>query len=429
MADLDVQFHDKQLEVFESDTRYTVVPAGRRGGKTYFAAWMLILEGLKNTASNGKDLALANVWYVAPTYGQAKDIMWDLLKSLARPVTKRAYEKDLTLQLVNGRKILLKGCDREDTLRGVGVSYLVMDEVADTKESLWDEILKPVLADYQGRALFIGTPKGKNHFYRKFQMGKSTAKKFSRWSSFQFKTEDNPYIDPEEIEEARNTLSTAIFKQEWEADFSASRGAAFQDKWLTYIDRKDADPDGLVFMTVDPNGFDPKAESKRGLDETSICVISAHKLGWDVLDIIHGRWNVRKTALQIIRTAQKYRPMVWGIEGGSLKNALGPYLHDYERQLNVFLPEVTALSHGGQKKTDRIIWALQGRFEHGRIRLVKGPWNQTFQEQLLDFPNPLVHDDLIDSLGYMDQLAVIDYQDPDTFEEEYWEVEDELTGY
>jgi phage terminase large subunit-like protein len=89
---------------------------------------------------------------------------------------------------------------------------------------------------------------------------------------------------------------------------------------------------------------------------------------------------------------------------------------------------VEELTHGNKKKTDRIIWALQGRYENGYIEMNKGEWNSPFLDQLFQFPNPLVHDDLIDSLAYIDQLAKVPYHYED-FEFDDFEMLDTLAGY
>ena len=118
--------------------------------------------------------------------------------------------------------------------------------------------------------------------------------------------------------------------------------------------------------------------------------------------------------------------MAVGIEKGALKNAVLPYISDLMKANNRFF-RIDELTHGNKKKTDRIVWALQGRFEHGKITLNKGEWNATFLDELFQFPNQLVHDDLIDSLAYIDQLANIAYTS-DYVEEEF-EFLDAYTGY
>jgi predicted phage terminase large subunit-like protein len=147
------------------------------------------------------------------------------------------------------------------------------------------------------------------------------------------------------------------------------------------------------------------------LDETAISVVEVCEEGWFIHDIIHGRWGVRETSLQIIKAAKKYHCVSLGIEKGSLKNAIMPYLEDQMRRLNTY-PNVVALTHGGKKKTERIMWSLQGRFQNGRIFFKKGAsYVRPLSNQLLDFPNPMVHDDLIDSLAYIDQIATVGYFD------------------
>ena len=116
-----------------------------------------------------------------------------------------------------------------------------------------------------------------------------------------------------------------------------------------------------------------------------------------------------------------------GIEGGALKNAVLPYMEDQMRRMNIY-PDIVELRHGGQRKIDRIVWSLQGRFQHGRIKFVKGDWNRALMDQLLDFPDPLTHDDLCDALAYVDQISSVVYA-TDEWETEDFEPLDEIAGY
>jgi predicted phage terminase large subunit-like protein len=121
-----------------------------------------------------------------------------------------------------------------------------------------------------------------------------------------------------------------------------------------------------------------------------------------------------------------YQPTAVGIEKGSLKNAALPYLMDLMRKHNHYF-RIDDCTHGNQKKTDRIVWALQGRFEHGQVTLNHGDWNNEFIDQLVNFPNSQLHDDLIDALAYIDQIQIVDYFQ-DYVEDEY-EVIDAVAGY
>ena len=425
MANFDFKLHLKQQDVFFSEARFKVCAAGRRGGKTYLAAVILIIEALRSETSYGRPLTSANaVWYVAPTYSQAKDIMWAQLKELACPLGGKAKEKELTITMPNNRMIVLKGSDREDTLRGISLSYLVLDEYADMKPHVFDLILSPALSDCLGGALFIGTPKGKNHFFDIWESAQS--EDWDDWEGFHFCSIDNPMIPRSEIENARRRMTAAAFSQEYEANFTAGGGTHFKREHII-IEKALRGEVGTTYIAVDPNGYkDTKnitGSKLTKLDETSIAVVECRVDGWWVKDMIHGRWTTRETSLQIIRACQKYRPASCGIEN---LDVIMPYLEDQMRRLNIY-PNIVPLKHGGQRKTDRIMWALAGRFENKRIKFIEAPWNSWLTDQLMDFPSPLAHDDGPDSLAYIDQLAVTVYQDDVIYDD--WEPEDETIGY
>jgi phage terminase large subunit len=200
MAELNVDLHPAQLEIFHSEARFKVVAAGRRFGKSRLAAWILLIKALQ---SESKD-----VFYIGPTFQQSKDIMWAMLKELGDGLIAAAHENTAVLTLVNGRKIYLKGSDRPDTLRGVGLAYVVLDEYASMKPNVWEQIIRPTLADVRGGALFIGTPAGKNHFYDVYQ----DAMELDDWEAFQFNSTDNPFIPADEIEAARSSMSSMSFR-------------------------------------------------------------------------------------------------------------------------------------------------------------------------------------------------------------------------
>ena len=426
MTDLNVTLHDAQMEIFTSKKRFKIASCGRRFGKSYLAAWVLIINALQSTSKD--------VFYVAPTFQQAKDILWSILKTIGKDVIKAAHENTATLTLINDRKIYLKGSDRPDTLRGVGLAYVVMDEYASMKQEVWEMILRPTLADIKGGALFIGTPAGKNHFY---QLWLDAQKKEyeKEWEAFQFNSTDNPFLDPLEIEAARSTMSTQAFRQEFEATFETFSGGIFKEEWLQYVDDdefddKKAKAQGHFVISVDPAGFE-KAQKERGLkssklDETAISVVKIAQDEWLVKDILHGRWGIKETATKILDAAEDVQATTVGIESGALKNAIMPYIEDEMRMRGRWV-NITDVTHGGKRKQDRIVWALQGRMEHGKIKFRKADWNKHFIGQMLDFPSPLSHDDLLDSLAYIDQVSVSDFAQ--SIELEEWKPLDNLSGY
>ena len=424
--ELDFTLHPGQLEIFNSEKRFKVCAAGRRFGKSYLSAVTLLIEALKEENEFGYKLGPQIVtYYVAPTFQQGKDIMWKLIKGLGEGVIKDTLENTGVVKLINGREIHIKGSDRPDTLRGVGLSYVVLDEYATMKPSVWEEIIRPTLSDVKGGALFIGTPAGKNHFYNLFL----TANKLDDWDSFEYNTADNPFVPADEVENARNTLSSEVFLQEYQASFRSGGGNVFKEEWFDNV--VEEEPEGQYYITVDPAGFvdlqGRKMTSKLArLDECAIAVVKAGPNGWHVKDIITGRWDVRETSIQILRAAQKYKPVSLGIEKGSLKNAIMPYLTDQMRRLNTF-PNIVEVTHGGKKKQERITWALQGRLEHGRVTFSKGEYFKKLIEQALDFPSQLTHDDMLDALAYIDQIAVTSYIDQSWIDT--WSPLDKQAGY
>ena len=156
MTDLNIQLLPWQQEVWNDKTRFKIVAAGRRTGKSRLAAWMLIVNALESERGH--------VFYVAPTQGQARDIMWQTLLELGNPVITSSHINNLQIKLINGATISLKGSDRPETMRGVSLKFLVLDEYADMKPEVFEQILRPALADQKGSSLFIGTPMGRHHF-------------------------------------------------------------------------------------------------------------------------------------------------------------------------------------------------------------------------------------------------------------------------
>ena len=418
--ELDVQLHPAQLEIFNSTARFKVVSAGRRFGKSRLAAWILIIKALQ---SESKD-----VFYIGPTFQQAKDIMWNMLKELLHgtDLIETTHENTATMKLVNGRRISLKGSDRPDTLRGVGLAYVVLDEYASMKVEVWEQIIRPTLSDVKGGALFIGTPAGKNHFYDLYL----EAEKDEDWEAFQYTSIDNPLIDPKEVEVARRTMSTQAFRQEFEASFVSFTGGIFKNEWIKYDENEPEE--GNFVIAVDPAGFE-SVEKERGLkgsklDETAISIVKIHGDKWWVKDILHGRWNIKETASKILQAAIENQATTVGIEAGALKNAILPYLQDEMRTQGRWVV-ITDVTHGGKKKADRITWALQGRLEHGKITFNRNSnWNSELETQLIEFPSKGTHDDIIDSLAYIDQVSVADFMHTIELEEE-WTPYDDVAGY
>ena len=405
-----------QQEVIADPSRFKVIAAGRRCGKTHFAAVTLILAAL-----NGEK---GGVMYVGPTQGLARDLMWDKLFELAGDIIESSNVNNLEIVLAGGNKIALKGSDRPDTLRGYSLKHLVLDEFAFHKEGVFDTILRPALADRKGSALFISTPEGRNAFYDVYVNGQTGMK---GWKSWHLTSHDNPMLDPEELAHAKETMAGWQYRQEFEASFDAKGSEFFDPEAFEYYDEK---PKGELdfYIAADLAGFENDRGGKtKKRDHSAIAVVGVDGSGnWWVEDIDYGRWTLNETAERIFRAVEQYRPVSFGVEKGIAQQAVMSPLQDIMRRTNrVFRIEL--LSHGNSKKEDRILWALQGRFEHGKIRLKRADWNMEFVDEASAFPSQLVHDDLLDALAYIDQMAQVPYSTVEVLDE--WEPDDAVAGY
>lgn len=202
-----------QREAHELRKRWSVLVWHRRSGKTVFSIIELLLAGLNFKRRAGRFA------YVAPFYGQAKQVSWDYLKYYALTIPGVVIrESELTIVLPNGATIRLYGADKPDTLRGLYFDGIVLDEVADMKPQVWGEIVRPALADREGWALFIGTPKGINLFSDLYHQ----ALRDDAWYADLRRASETDAITKEELEAARKQMTPNQYAQEMECDFSAA---------------------------------------------------------------------------------------------------------------------------------------------------------------------------------------------------------------
>ena len=215
-----LSLHQAQAMVYADPHRFKVLVAGRRFGKTHYSRTRLIASALKRPG---------RYWYIGPTYKMAKDTMWSDLKSAVHPswLAHQPLEVELRVLLKGGGEIQLYGAEDPDSLRGRPLRGVVFDEFADIKPEAWTEVIRPSLTDYKGWADFIGTPKAFNHLHTLFERGQSDHLKWADYGSWQFRTSDNPFIDPKEIEDARADMDERTFRQEYEASFEALAGRIY----------------------------------------------------------------------------------------------------------------------------------------------------------------------------------------------------------
>lgn len=240
-----MKLSDPQKQIAHDSSRFKVVVAGRRFGKTYLS--------LREICFRAR-IPNQEIFYITTSYRAAKMILWKPLKKRLLDLrwAKKINESELSILLKNGSTISLKGAEEPDRLRGVSLSYCVIDEAAECKlKELWGEIIRPALADQQGGALFIGTPKGKNNpFYDLYVNGKQT----NNWKSWQFTTLDGGFVQPEEIEAAKRDMSERQFRQEFEATFESyeNRVAWAFDRDIHLHDRTQFDT-SMIHIGMDFN--------------------------------------------------------------------------------------------------------------------------------------------------------------------------------
>jgi len=200
--------------------RWKVLVIHRRAGKTTACLNHLQRDALKIENSR---------WaFIAPTYRQAKLIAWDIIKNAARPIPGIEFnEVELTVKYPNGSKLSLYGADNPDSLRGLGLWGVVFDEYSQQPSNIFTEVIRPALADHQGYAIWIGTPQGRNEFYRLWETGKET----ENWHSTLLTVEDTGLIPVSELADAKKSMSHDEYQQEWYCSFDAAiKGAVFSSE-------------------------------------------------------------------------------------------------------------------------------------------------------------------------------------------------------
>lgn len=230
--------HPKQQELINDNHRYKVIRCGRRFGKTVYAVNLIISQAVLNPG---------DYWFVAPTYRQAKEIAWRVFeKYLPRELVSKKNETELSINLTNGSRISLKGCDNPDSLRGVGLDGVVLDEYAFAQPYAWT-VISPILQDRRGWAVFISTPDGYNHFYEMYNKEQAD----EDFKSFHFTSYDNPYLDPGELNKEKERMSTERFSQEYEAEFMRRTGAIWPmfKRDVHVVPRRQ--PSGTIYGSID----------------------------------------------------------------------------------------------------------------------------------------------------------------------------------
>ena len=172
--------------------------------------------------------------YIAPFYAQAKDVAWAYFKQFTAPIPGvEVHESELRIDLPNGARLRLYGADNYNRMRGVYFDGAVLDEYGDMDPRAWAEVIRPILSDRRGWATFIGTPKGRNHFYEIWQAAKENP---SEWFTLMLRASETGLLPPEELEDARKVMTPEQYEQEYECSFDAAILGAYYGREMQRLE-------------------------------------------------------------------------------------------------------------------------------------------------------------------------------------------------
>lgn len=213
---------ESQLPIFTAPSRFLIVDAGRRWGKSLTGINWLLKGACEKTGE---------FWWLAPVYSQSKMAFRTLIsaarKGQAEAAFKSISQSEMRVEMINGSALTFKSADNPDTLRGEGLQRVVVDEAARVSRDIWEEVLRPAVSDTGGKVLFISTPKGKNWFYEMHTRGQDPLQ--PEYKSWKFPTSDNPKVPPADIEQARQSLPVDVFQQEYMAEFLENSAGVFRN--------------------------------------------------------------------------------------------------------------------------------------------------------------------------------------------------------
>lgn len=374
--------HSSQAKIAAHPARFRIACCGRRWGKSRLAAMLSLKTALEKAG---------RCWWVAPSYAQSS-MAWRELKALADQIPARVVREDARrITLPGGGEITMKSADAPEALRGEGLDLVVLDEAAYIPEAVWTDAIRPALSDRKGGALLISTPRGYNWFYDMYQRGQEGR---SDWQSWQYPTSDNPLIAPEEIEAARDTLSSRTFSQEYEAQFVSMEGLLFKRQWFEIVGAAPANAARIRYWDK-ASGLSDQADYTAGV------LIARDGLGqFYIEDVIRGRWSsherdqvMRQTAERDGRGVPIWIEQVFGL-GQEAAQAAVRALAGY----NVHTERAT------RTKVERAD-PFAAQAEAGNVKIVRAPWNAAYLDELCTFPDG-AHDDQVDaSSGAFHKLA------------------------
>ncbi len=338
------RLHPAQAEIHNASSRFRVVDAGRRFGKTRLGVMECI-----DAANKGK-----RAWWIAPTY-KISQVGWRPLRRIAGRVPGSEVRLgDLSVTMPSGGEVVIRSADNPDSLRGEGLDFAVLDECAYMRPEAWSEALRPALADKLGRVLFISTPRGRNWFWELYQRGVGGE---DGWQSFHFPTRANPYIPASEIDAARREMPELIFRQEFEAEFIDDAGGVFRRV-------QDAAVSERLDVPLPGHQYTAGVDVASSFDYRVVTVLDVAERR----EVYKDRFNRVDYPVLEDRLAAVYQR--FGMTAMTIEaNSMGQGVIDHLSQRGLAILPFTTTS--ATKAV--IIQDLQAAFEHGDIRILPDP--------------------------------------------------------
>lgn len=269
-----------QQYVHKNRKRFNVICCHRRFGKTHLSINELIHCGLTNNRKNPQYA------YIAPTYGQAKRVAWDILKDYLKNIPNVEFNEselraDIKRPASRDRvRIMLLGAENPGALRGLYLDGVVLDEYAEMNPEVWGMVIRPALSDREGWAIFIGTPKGQNHFYETYLLAEGK----QDWFRAIFKASETQIIPKAELEAAEAIMSEEEYEQEYECSFQAALVGAYYGKILAKLESK-----GRITKVPFDSALPVITAWDLGVDDsTSIWFIQMYRTEVRIIDYMEG---------------------------------------------------------------------------------------------------------------------------------------------
>ena len=360
-----------QIPVLGSSARMKVVCCGRRWGKSK-AGLLACVEGHGPPGCHKGAIEGGEIWWVAPSFTIAS-MIWRDLKHALRDAWSAKNEVDRRIELESGGSISVRSADNPDSLRGVGLDGVVIDEAAFCNQETWTEALRPALADKQGWAMFISTPCGQNWFYDLWNRAQ-TADDMGAW---QRSTSDNPIIPPSELEAAKIELGPYTYSQEFDAQFVTPDGALFKREDIEIIDSR------VTRIAARVRAWDLAASLTGKRTAGLLLAKTPNPHVYVVEDVIKGRWLPGDRDAIIRQTAEadgKHVPIRIEQEPGSGGIA----------QIHAIVSSLAGFNAVGVRVTgDKVTRAdpVAAQAGIGRLKAVRGDWVGDFLSEIETFPS------------------------------------------